>query len=144
MEKTNVIAAGVVALLLAAPAAGATLEALPSVNNLPDGYLAVDDVVPSLGQPFALKEGKVGKRHYFPGPPVYYVYKGKVIGSAIFLDKVDFDRGLSFENIPLPAWAPPVDHLDVEQHDEGSPGMGPSVIVHAFFLSSDDLDKIQF
>jgi len=132
-------------LLACAPAYAASFGDLPSIDKLPKDYAPVDEVIPSLGQPFAYKrDGKVPMREFYPGAPVYYVYKGKIIGTLIFLDKRDFDRGLFFDDIVFPGWLPPIHHLNIEQHASGTPGIGPSVSIHAYFLPSKELDKIRF
>ena len=61
------------------------------------------------------------------------------------LNDADVKRGLSFDNIKLPAWLPPVDHLDLVRKGEGGwGGLGPSVAIRVWFVGTDVLDKIQF
>ena len=125
----------------------ATLDDMPlAAEHLPPDYAAFDEVNPTLGQPFAGKVDGVPKRQYFPGPPVYFVYKGKVIGTGIELNENDLiKRGMSFDDIKLPNWLPPVDHVDVvHKHEGGWGGLGPSVTLQLWFVGTDVLDKIQF
>lgn len=130
--------------ILSTGAMAASLDNLPSVDKLPAGYGILDEVVPTLGQPYAPKVGDKPTRVLYPGAPVYFVYKGKVIGTAIELDHTQLDQGLSFENLPVPDWLPPINHIDIIQKNQGSRLLGPSMSVRLWFIPSEDLDKIQF
>lgn len=128
-------------------AMAATLDDMPlAAGHVPPDYAAFDEVNPSLGQPFAAKVDGVPKRQYYPGAPVYFVYKGKVIGIGIDLNENDvINRGMSYDNIKLPEWLPKIDHVDiVHNHEGGWGGLGPAVTMSLWFVGADVLHDIQF
>jgi hypothetical protein len=127
--------------LLATTAFAGDLESMPSADQLPSGYEAVDEVIPMIGQPYSTG-GEM--RHFFPGDPTYFVYKDKVIGTAIFFSREEMDRGLTFQDIALPSWTPPIDHFDLVQQSEGKQGSQPYVQVRLYFVGKDVLDVIRF
>jgi hypothetical protein len=88
--------------LISTGALAANFEDLPSVDKLPAGYAIFDELTPTIGQPYAIVRDGKPTREFYPGAPVYFTYKGKVIGTAIELDKKDFSRGLTFDNLTLP------------------------------------------
>jgi hypothetical protein len=99
-------------LLTTAAASGDVTANFPGIDKLPAGYRAIDGFSAFEGIPYAL-----GDQTGLPTPPIYWVYKDKVIGFEVVMDQKQIDRHESQKGIePIPG-LPPVDHLELIHSD---------------------------
>lgn len=119
------------ALPLAAHAAGTmALPPQPAVRpaGMPKDALMISPCVYEMGEHWA-NPGKL------PFGPIYGTYRGKIIFTEIMIDKKDFARGKSWDDVLKPLPGHTIDHVDIWYEPKGHEGYPiPHYDLHAFYV----------
>ena len=112
--------------------AAAEIEALPTVDELPEGVVQLSPFVPGMGEHWADPKN-------MPLGPIYCVMDGHLTCMEYMISQEDFAAGRSFTE--LRPWfdggkQPPIDHIEFNFEPHGHEGYEiPHYDVHMYFVS---------
>ncbi len=95
---------------------------------MPAGTVPVSGCIPTMGYHYA-------KPKDFPFGPVYGYYNGKATFTEVMVDKGQFEKGKSWDELlqPLPGYK--IDHVDIWYESHGHPGYTiPHYDLHAWYI----------
>ncbi len=113
------------------------ISAFPGIDQLPEGYRAVDGFVSGLGKPYAL-----GDTRELPTPPIYWTHKDKIIGFEVIVPKDQIDRKVDLRDVQPIAGLPSIDHLELMHYAANPACTCDAWVIRVEFVSAYYLERM--